>query len=417
MRRSELFFKTQKEFPKDEVAANARFLIRANFIEKLMAGVYSFLPLGFRVREKVMGIIREEMDAIGGNEMMMPALHPKSVWEVTGRWEGMSSVMYQFSDKGGREIGLGPTHEEVVAQIAKGLVSSYLDLPILLYQIQAKFRDEERPKSGLLRGREFTMKDLYSFHTDKKSLEEFYESCKEAYLKIFTRCGLKAVVTEASGGDFTKEYSHEFMVEADVGEDEMFLCRLCNFARNTEISNYKKKEACPQCKEGVLERVNSIEVGNIFKLGTKFSEPVGLSYCDAGGKSKPVVMGSYGIGVERLIGTIVEVYHDQNGILWPESVAPFRVHLLSIGEVTDELRGVADKLYGQLSEAGIEVLYDDREDVAAGEKFFDSDLVGIPWRVVVSGKTLAHGKAELKGRDSEEVELIKTDKLLERLKV
>ncbi|MBI5733063.1 hypothetical protein HY967_03845, partial [Candidatus Jorgensenbacteria bacterium] len=305
MRQSQLFLRTQREAPKDEVAINAQLLIRGNFVHKLMAGVYSYLPLGFRVRDKIMTIIREEMNKLGASELLMPALHPRSVWDPTDRWEGLSKIMYQFKDHSGRDVGLGPTHEEVIALIAKNIILSYQDLPLSIYQIQTKFRDEPRAKSGLLRGREFTMKDLYSFHIDENSLLEFYERVRLAYFNVFNRCGLKSYATEASGGDFSKEYSHEFMVESDAGEDEIFLCRLCGFAQNSAISKCKNGDRCIKCGSGVLEKVKSIEVGNIFKLGTRFSKPIDLLYKDKTGDARPVVMGSYGIGVERLIGTVV----------------------------------------------------------------------------------------------------------------
>ncbi len=403
MRQSTLFLKTQREFPKDEAAVNAKLLIRGNFIHKLMAGVYTMLPLGFRVREKVIAIIRDEMDMLGA-EMLMPALHPRATWDATGRWEGMQKVMYQFKDHGGRDVGLGPTHEEVIAEVAKQIISSYQDLPKAIYQIQTKFRDEERPKSGLLRGREFTMKDLYSFHADTASLEQYYERVKDAYHAVFKRMGLMAHLTEASGGDFSK-YSHEFMVEADAGEDKVLLCRLCGFARNAEIAE-EKKGKCTKCGEGMLENINGIEVGNIFKLGTRFSEPVGLVFKDKDGETHPVIMASYGIGVERLIGTIAETHHDDKGLMWPEAVAPFMVHLLRVGAEDDGLTKFADKVYDDLVKKGIEVLYDDRPGVSAGEKFADADLIGIPWRVVVSERTHASEKVEVKRRGENDAKLV-----------
>ena len=311
MKQSELFLKTQKEFPKDEVAYNAKALTRGNFVYKLMAGVHAYLPLGYRVRTKVERIIREEMNALGSAEVLMPALHPKASWEPTGRWEGLKKIMYRLKDEAGHEFGLGPTHEEIVAELARFEIFSYEDLPKSVYQIQTKFRNEPRAKSGLLRGREFSMKDLYSFHTDEDSLAEFYERAKEAYKKVFARMGLTAYVTEASGGDFSKQFSHEFMVETEAGEDEVMLCLACQFAQNREITAAKAGDKCSSCKKGTLESVTCVEVGNIFKLGTKFSLPVKLHYKDNKGEEHPVVMGSYGIGPGRVMGTIVEVLgHD-----------------------------------------------------------------------------------------------------------
>lgn len=417
MRQSKTFFKTHRDFPKDETALNARFLLRANFIEKLMAGVYSFLPLGWRVREKIINLIQEEMDALGAQEILMPALHPRSVWEVTGRWKGLAEIMYQFKDRSKREIGLGPTHEEIVVLPARHIISSYQDLPLAVYQIQTKFRDEPRAKAGLLRGREFTMKDLYSFHTDQISLNDFYEQVKNAYQRIFQRCSLKSFVTEASGGDFSKDYSHEFMVESSAGEDETILCRLCGFAQNKEIFKVKrsKKNICYQCHSGVLEKVKTIEVGNIFKLGTRFSEPTHLYYNDQKGQSRPVIMASYGIGIERLMGAVVEVHHDKNGIIWPLSIAPFLTHLLIIGKATSVLKKFADRVYNEMNKLGIETFYDDRENVSAGEKFVDADLIGLPWRLVVSEKSLLQKKIEIKKRDQKEVQLVKLSEIKNKI--
>ncbi|MDO8469792.1 MAG: aminoacyl--tRNA ligase-related protein [bacterium] len=405
MRQSKLFSRTLKEAPKDEVSVNAQLLARGGFISKLMAGVHTFLPLGFRVREKVIGIIREEMNALGASELLMPALHPRAAWDATGRWESMKSVMYQFRDLQGKEYGLGPTHEEIVAAIGTHIIFSYADLPISTYQIQTKFRSEARAKSGLMRGREFSMKDLYSFHADEQSLAEFYEVVKHAYLKVFKRMELTAFVTEASGGDFSKEHSHEFMVETSAGEDETVLCRLCGYAENKEISKLKSGATCPKCPGGVVEHVATSEVGNIFKLGTRFSEPLNLRYRDAAGALHPVIMASYGIGVDRLVGTIVEVHHDDRGIVWPRSVAPAAAHLVVLGE-DEKVRAYAEKVYEALTKKGMEVLFDDRHEMSAGEKFTDADLIGIPARLVVSEKTLAHNKVEVKERKNGKPELV-----------
>ncbi|MCL4404257.1 His/Gly/Thr/Pro-type tRNA ligase C-terminal domain-containing protein [Patescibacteria group bacterium] len=416
MRQTELFSKTHKDFPKDEVAINAQLLIKANFVQKLMAGVYSFMPLGYRTLEKIMAIIREEMNALGASELLMPALHPRSIWDATGRWDTMKKVMYQFKDDGGREFGLGTTHEEVIAVLGKTVIDSYADLPLAAYQIQMKFRNEPRAKSGLIRGRQFIMKDLYSFHADEQSLEDLYERSKRAYLNVFERAGLKAYVTEASGGDFTKSFSHEFQVETPAGEDETLLCRLCGFARNKEIADEKAGARCPKCESGVLEKAKTVEVGNIFKLGTKFSEAAGLYFKDKSGVSKPVIMASYGIGVDRLMGTIVEVHHDEKGIVWPESVAPYKVHLLRLGDEA-EVQKFADEAYNHLTQAGVEVLYDDRPDVSAGEKFYDADLIGLPYRAIVSGKTVLQEKIEVKKRSEKEGKLMKAEELAKHLKI
>jgi prolyl-tRNA synthetase len=415
MRQSNLFFKTQKDDPKGELAVNAKLLIRAKFIDKLMAGVFSMLPMGFRVREKIINIIREEMNAVGGQEIIMPALHPRSVWEATNRWNGMSSVMYQFTDENGKEWGLGPTHEEVIAPLAKYGIDSYVDMPKSLYQIQVKFRNEERPKSGLLRGREFTMKDLYSFHADEDSLNEYYDKVTESYHKIFKRVGLGDItyLTFASGGSFSK-YSHEFQTLSEIGEDTIYVCEKCNIAVNKEIID--KQETCPKCGNKNLAEKRAIEVGNIFKLGTKFSDPVGLTYTSESGEEKPVIMASYGIGIERLMGTIVEIFHDEKGIIWPQSIAPFQVHLLMIGEPTDNLKKYTEEIYKKLEDSSIETLYDDRSETSAGEKFAEADLIGIPWRLVISEKTLNENKVEIKRRDSKEESLVSLEEAIKTIK-
>jgi len=415
MKQSILFTNTRKNLPKDEVAINAQLLIKANFIEKLMAGVYSYLPLGFIVRSKIIKIIEEEMNKLGATEMLMPALHPKSAWEVSGRWEVLKPIMYQFQDHSGKEVGLGTTHEEIIATIAKNIITSYQDLPKAVYQIQTKFRDEKRAKSGVLRGREFTMKDLYSFHINEESLNDFYEKVKVAYLKIFKRCKLQAYVTEASGGDFSKNYSHEFMVETEAGEDEIFLCRKCKFARNKEIAEFKEKSKCPVCKNGVLEKIKTIEVGNIFKLGTKYSESAGLKFMDKDGQLKAVVMGSYGIGVERLMGTIVEVHHDKNGIIWPEEVTPFKIHLLSLSNDKEVLK-FSKEIYNYLEKNGVEILWDDRKNVSPGEKLYDADLIGCSWRAVISKKLVIQKKIEFKKRGINLIKVVGFKKILNLIK-
>lgn len=413
MKQSDIFLNTRKESPKDEVSINAKLLIRANFIEKLMAGVFSMLPLGLRVKNKTSEIIRDEMNKLGADEILMPALHPKSVWEPTGRWEEID-VMYKMKDNSGRELGLGTTHEEVITHLAKRKVESYNDLPFSLYQIQTKYRDEERPKSGLLRGREFTMKDLYSFHESDESLNKFYEKVKKVYFNIFERCGLGDItyLTFAPGGTFSK-YSHEFQTVSDIGEDTIHICDDCKIAVNEEIIH--DQNSCPECGNENLREESAIEVGNIFKLGTKFSDPVDLNFQTESGDQKSVIMASYGIGVERLMGAVVEVYNDKNGIIWPESLSPFDVHLLGIGEMEDKLQEEITRVYNNLKENNIDVLLDDRQ-VSAGEKFADSDLIGIPWRVVISNNTISEGKIEVKRRDSENAELIDMDKFIKNIK-
>lgn len=403
MLQTQLFGKTLKNAPKDEVSHNAELLIRAGFIDKLMAGAYSYLPLGLRVLEKIKNIIREEMNAIGGQEVLMPALHPKDLWSETGRWQDPGpQVMFQFKGREGKEYGLGWTHEEIIVDIVRRRVSSYKDLPIYLYQIQDKFRDEPRPKSGLLRGREFSMKDLYSFHATEEDLLDYYEKAKLAYQKIFQRCGLDTLVVEASGGAFSKEYSHEFQVLTPFGEDTIYYCPNRDWAQNKEISQCQAGERCPSCSQKILEG-KAIEVGNIFKLYTKYSAPMKLQFADAAGKKQNVVMGCYGIGPSRMMGAIIEVYHDDKGIIWPEKVAPCSIHLLTLGDA--EVVKKAQEVYNSLSQKGLEVLYDDR-DVSAGIKLADADLIGLPTRLIISEKTLAKDSVEVKKRKEKESKLM-----------
>ena len=413
MRYSPLFGKTIRQAPKDEISVNAKLLIKGGFVQKLGAGIYTLLPLGLRVTEKISQIVREEMDAIGGQELLMPALHPREAWEESGRWQTLHGSMYKLKDSSNKDFGLGFTHEEVVVDLARSRIFSYRDLPLYLYQIQTKFRDEPRPRSGLLRGREFMMKDLYSFNAEKEGLDKFYEVCAGAYTKIYERCGLKAIRTKASGGVFTKELTDEFQVLSDGGEDEIFYCpsfakasegkALCHFAENREIATKKEGDKCPLCDQKI-KKSKAIEVGNIFKFGTVYAEKMNMYYADEKGNSKPVYLGSYGVGITRTMAAVCEVSHDEKGIIWPEQVAPFKVHLLVLSDES-EVMSQAEKVYQNLQKAGIEVLFDDRTDVSAGEKFADADLIGIPVRLVVSEK-VGKGRVEWKERDREKTEIL-----------
>ncbi len=408
MKQSQLFTRTVKELPKDEPSFNAQALIRAGFVDKSAAGVYSFLPFGWKVINKIENIIREEMYAIGGQEINMPSLAPKENWQATGRWDTLD-VLFKTNGSDEKEYALNPTHEEVVTPLAKKFISSYRELPMAVYQIQNKFRNEKRAKSGLLRGREFLMKDLYSFHATQEDLDEYYERAIKAYNNIFRRVGLgeKTYLTYASGGSFSK-YSHEFQTLTDAGEDVIYVCDDCKMAVNKEI--IADQNTCPKCGKKDLREEKSVEAGNIFKLGTKYSEPFDLKYQDKDGEKKTVIMGCYGLGISRLMGTVVEICHDEKGIIWPENVAPFKVHLLSLNE-----NEAAEKIYSDLVKQGIEVLYDDRE-LQAGEKFADADLIGCPYRVIVSKKTLAADSVEVKARSGVESELVKLNELIEKLK-
>ncbi|MEK9152130.1 MAG: aminoacyl--tRNA ligase-related protein [Patescibacteria group bacterium] len=409
MRYTTLFGTTSKTAPHDADSANARLLVQGGFVDQLMAGVFTYLPLGLKTLDKIKNIIRDEMDKIGGQEILMPALLPKEPWEQTGRWTDPGpEVMFRVEGRGEKEFGLGWTHEEIVTPLAKKFIRSYKDLPFAVYQIQDKFRNEPRAKSGLLRGREFSMKDLYSFHRDEADLDRYYEEAKAAYLRVYDRCGLHALVVEASGGAFSK-YSHEFQVLTESGEDVVFYCGACEYAQNREISEYKAGDECPKCG-GEMKEGKAIEVGNIFKLKTRFTEAFGVSYDDADGNKKPVLMGCYGIGPSRVMGTIAEVHSDVKGLRWPKSVAPMDVHLVMLTAkeeaVTDRVKASADKLYEELSKAGVSVLFDDRTEARAGEKFADADLIGLPLRLVLSEKTVTADIVEWKERAGAEAKSV-----------
>ena len=414
MRQSQLLGKTLRENPKDETSINAQLLERGGFVYKNSAGVYSYLPLGFRVLEKIANIIREEMNAINGQEMFMPALVEKKYLDATGRWD--VPIGFEVMGKNEKTAGfvMGWTHEEVLTAIATKYINSYKDLPFAAYQIQTKFRNEPRAKSGLLRGREFIMKDLYSFHSSETDLWNYYEEVKAAYFKIFNRCGLKSIYTIAPGGVFTSSNTHEFQVMSPVGEDTILVCSKCAYAENKEISKLKNDGKCPKC-EGKIRMESAIEVGNLFPLGTKYSKAFNLQFINSKGKKEYVIMGSYGIGLGRVMGTAVEIHHDKKGIIWPKTIAPFKVHLIEIsarGPLRNKasetsIKKQAEKIYKNLIDKGIEVLYDDRDDKTAGEKFIDADLIGIPWRVVVSQKTLEKDSFELKQRNQKRTKLVK----------
>jgi len=407
MRQSKLFGKTIYEVPKDEVSKNAQLLIRAGFVDKLMAGVYYYLPLGRRVLTKIESIVREEMNGIGSQEISMSALQKKEDWEKTGRWD--IDVMMKVESNLDKEFGLGWTHEEAVTPLAKKYVKSYKDFPFSLYQIQTKFRSEKRAKSGILRGREFLMKDMYSFHTDEKNLDDFYSQATDAYFRVFERAGLrdKTYLTYASGGDFCK-YSHEFQTLTDAGEDNIYICDKCRIAINEEVLEDLEKK-CPQCGSADLRHEKAIETGNIFKLMNRYTDPFDFRFQDKDGQEKTVLMGCYGLGPTRLMGTVVELFSDERGIIWPKEIAPFSVHLVTLGN-SDEVKANGEALYGELTGKGIEVLFDDREE-SAGVKLKDSDLIGIPLRIVVSQKTLEQGAVEIKKRSEDNAEMVKSEDL------
>ncbi len=415
MRQSNLFTKTRKQAPKDEVAKNAQLLIRAGYIHKEMAGAYSLLPLGLRVVTNIEQIIREEMNAIGGQEVEMTSLQNPQLWQKSGRWDDTAlDVWFKTMLKDGGELGLAATHEEPITAIMKEFIASYKDLPRYPYQFQKKFRNEIRAKSGILRTREFVMKDLYSFNRSEEEFRVFYEQAAAAYLNIFARAGLGDVVFRcfASGGSFSK-FSDEFQALCDAGEDTIYVHREKKTAVNKEVYQDDVLAELGLAK-GELEEAKAIEVGNIFPLGTRFSQALGLTFKDEDGTAKHPVMGSYGIGPARLMGTIVEVLSDEKGIVWSEEVSPFRVHLIAITGGNSDVQKEADRMFELMHENDIEVLYDDR-DLRAGEKFADADLIGIPVRLVVSEKTMQQGSVEMVMRRDGTTSLVPDSALVERL--
>jgi prolyl-tRNA synthetase len=416
MKQSELFTKTRREAPKDEVAKNAQLLIRAGYIHKEMAGVYSFLPLGLRVLEKINGIVREEMNAIGGQELLMSVLQSKELWEKTGRWDdAVVDNWFKSALKGGAEVGLGFTQEEPVTNIMRDYISSYNDLPKLAYHIQWKYRNEERAKSGILRGREFLMKDLYTFASSDAEHERLYESVASAYERIFDRLGIgdRTFRTFASGGVFAK-YSHEFQCLSPIGEDTVYVSKAKKIAINKEVLTDEVLNDLKVSRDE-LEEQKAIEVGNIFTLGTRFSDALGLKFKQKDGSEKSVIMGSYGFGCSRMVGVLAEIFADEKGIVWPKEVAPFPAHLISITGSNPDVAAEADRLYELLKENGVEVLYDDRT-VRAGEKFADADLIGIPTRLVVSEKTMAEGGVEVSSRKNGGTSIISDSEIVEHVR-
>ncbi len=423
MLQSKLFCKTSKEAPKTAEIISHNLLLRGGFISQLASGIYSFLPLGYRVQKKIEKIIREEMNLIGGQEVFLPALQPKELWQKTDRWDHMDPPLFKLKDRHKKEFALGSTHEEVITDLVKDRIQSYKDLPLALYQIQTKFRNEMRFTGGLLRTREFVMKDLYSFHTDKKDLDDFFQKVLAAYDKIYKRCGLKVIKSEASGGVFTKEKTYEFQVLSKVGEDKIIYCPKCNWATNLEVAKIKAGEKCPECGAELIKG-DSIELGHTFRLGTKYAESFNLYFKDEKGGKKPVVMGCYGIGIGRLMAAIIEINHDDKGIIWPKEAAPFQVHLIQINptgsrsgrqEEDVKIKNKAKELYEILQKGGVEVLYDDRIGKTPGEKFAEADLIGIPLRIVISERTLKKNSVEVKKRNAKKAELVKTENVLQFL--
>lgn len=413
MRLSQLFTKTRKNEPADEVSKNAQLLIKAGFIYKEMAGVYAYLPLGLKVLENIKNIVREEMNLIGGKELIMTSLQTKETWEKTTRWDDeVVDVWFKTKLKDDTELGLAWSHEEPIMRMMQHYVNSYKDLPTSIYQFQTKLRNEIRAKSGIMRGREFVMKDMYSLHSSAKDLDEYYTKVTEAYKRIFGRLGIgeKTFVTFASGGAFTR-FSHEFQTICDAGEDILYVNKEKNIAVNEEVLEDVVADLGIS-KEG-MEKVKSAEVGNIFNFGTEKAEQMNIFFTDKSGQQKPIFLASYGIGITRLMGVIAEIFADERGLVWPENIAPAKVYLARLGDVT-EVVSVADKLYKDLTDSGVQVLYDDR-DVRPGKKFADADLMGIPYRVVVSERTIQANGHELKKRTEEKSNSLSAEQIIETL--
>jgi prolyl-tRNA synthetase len=412
MRQSQLFTKTRREAPKDEVSKNAILLTRAGFVHKELAGVYSYMPLGWRVINKIRKIVGEEMEKIGSAEFLMSSIQSKELWEKTNRWDDEKvDIWFKSALKSGTEIGFGWSHEEPIAALMTEYVGSYKDLPIAVHQFQTKMRNEVRAKSGVMRGREFVMKDMYSFSRNEEEHNAFYGKATRAYLEVFKRIGLGDItfVTSASGGVFTDKFSHEFQTLCEAGEDNIYVHKDGNLAVNEEVFNDETLAKLGK-EKGDFEMKKAAEVGNIFTFGTEKCEQLGLYYTDEAGNKVPVYLGSYGVGVSRLMGVLAEIFSDEKGLMWPKAVAPFHVHLISIGQ--DELAG---EVYKTLQAEGIEVLFDDR-DARAGEKFADADLIGIPTRVVVGSKSVESKMYEVKDRNFEEVRMLSLEHLISELK-
>jgi len=404
MRYLQSLIKTFKETPREADSISSALLTRGGYIDQETSGIYTLLPIGWKVLQKISQIIREEMDAIGGQEILMPAIQPKELWEETGRWDNMDPPLFKFKDRHEKDFALGATHEEVIVDLVRDRISSYKELPLMLYQIQAKFRNEQRSTGGLLRTREFLMKDAYSFHTSEEDLEDYYQKVIAAYHKIFKRSGVEARMVESHAGSIGGKRSNEFMLLSETGENKIYMCGACDWAVNLEVTSDVR--TCPACG-GEIIQANAIEVAHIFYLGDLYSKKMQANFTDKDGKEKPFMMGCYGIGVPRLMAAIIEANHDEKGIIWPKTIAPFQVYLVDLAGNN------GDEIYNKLQKEGIEVLFDDRE-VGAGVKFADADLLGIPNRLVISEKT--GDKIELKKRNADKSSLITLDKVIAELR-
>jgi len=398
MRWSQTLIPTLKENPAEAEATSHKLMIRAGLIRKLASGFYSYLPAGLKVLQKIKRIVREEMNAADACEVLLPALHPPELWKQTRRYELLGGDMYKLIDRNGKEFVLGPTHEEIITALVAGEVKSYKDLPLILYQIQTKFRDEPRPRFGVIRSREFIMKDAYSFDKDNEGLELSYKKMYSAYCNIFSRCGLNYLAVEADPGFMGGNVSHEFMVLAEAGEDVVVLCKSCGYAATKDAD---ASGSCPKCSKEVSSE-SAIEIGHVFKLGTKYSEPLGAKFLDEKGVQRPIIMGCYGVGVNRIIAAAIEQNHDADGIIWPASIAPFEILVLVTNSQDELLRNAGRAIYEQLKRQGKDVLLDDR-DLRAGVKFKDADLLGIPTVVIVGEKYKEHAQAEVRDRRTKNI--------------
>ncbi|MBN1405105.1 MAG: proline--tRNA ligase [Candidatus Omnitrophica bacterium] len=407
MKWSKALIPTLKETPAEAEAVSHKLMLRAGLIKKLIAGAYTYLPLGFKVLKNVENIVREEMDSAGAQELLMPAIQPPELWHKTGRYAQLGEDMIKYKDRSGREMVLGPTHEEVITDIAKSEIRSYRDMPKILYQIQTKFRDEARPRFGVVRSKEFIMKDAYSFDANEKGLNENYEKMYEAYHRIFSRCGLDFIAVKADSGIMGGSESAEFMVVTDAGEDIIAVCA-CGYASSLDPEQAKQQEgsyACPKCKNKNISLKRAIELGHVFKLGTKYTKALDALFLDKDGKEKPIIMGCYGIGINRIIATVIETHNDKDGIIWPMSIAPYKVIVMPLKINDEKVMQAAEKIYNELKKQGISCLLDDR-DISAGVKFKDADLIGIPIQAVIGPNTIKEDKIEVKMRGKEDKEKI-----------
>ena len=412
MKQSLFFVPTLKDAPKDAETKSHKLMSRAGLIKQVAAGIYSYLPLGYRVIKKIEGIIREELDNIGASELLLPALQPKDLWEESGRWDKYGPELMRLTDRKNRDFCLGPTHEEIITQVVRDYLNSYKKLPLALYQIQTKFRDEMRPRFGLMRGREFIMKDAYTFTETNEDLDVWYKEFTRAYTDIFNRCGLETRIVSSDVGQIGGDEADEFMVMSEVGEDTITYCSSCSYSANQEFSGLNEDDACPVCG-GTIKVAKGIEVGNIFKLGTKYSESMNAKIINKEGKQVPVIMGCYGIGISRTLMASVEQNSTDDGIVWPDEIAPFKVHIIPVNTKNEEQVAVANKLYKDLRAKGVEVLIDDRAE-RAGVKFKDADLIGLPFRIVV-GKDVVNHQVEFHNRKNGTKDTINIDNVLSLL--